>query len=229
MFPCTHPYASTALPASIVAGALDNSSNSAQSPTWSLTLFPWNTTLPLNLRSGWPLGNSEPFSTRMPNTLPTCTVFLLALASWLTSFHSLTLSISQAVCFSNLSHSLSIAFMASGVIAASFFDTERATQICMKRCSTSGIFVRCLSLDEQTQMVGIAGTDASNNNKSLSLDAVVSVEKGAMVPLSFGKPNPVCLKFSIAMALDFCENDCHTTPGISGGLCEPFFLRVNMP
>ena len=76
--------------ASIVGGALPSSWNSAQSNTWSVTLFPRTTARPFAIRSGSPSGSSDPFSYISSHIRVKCTVLPFRSARFLTSAASST-------------------------------------------------------------------------------------------------------------------------------------------
>ena len=127
-FPGNIPYRLHAFDAAIVAGHEEFSRNRAISRYSSTTWFPKNTTLPLNLRSGFPSFNSEPFSTQISASLPKCTFVFDLIASHRTFRYSLTVFSSQHSMDRNRFHSFISASCAFGVSFISCRPTGLATR-----------------------------------------------------------------------------------------------------
>ena len=125
--PGKRPRKSRNLPDDMLAGAEPRSWNVARKWLSSLTSLPRKTTRPLYFRCGLPSGNSEPFSTQIPNTMPTCMRMPFFLASSRTSAHSRTLFSSHAPTSRRAPHSFSIAASAFLLSFNSFGFTDRAT------------------------------------------------------------------------------------------------------
>ena len=109
----------------------------------SLTSLPRNTTRPLNFRPGLPSGRSEPFSTQMPKTMPTCIRIPFCLASSFTIDHSLTPFSFQAPTSRSAVHSFSMAACAFALPFSSLGLTDRATTASPSSPSESDIFSLC--------------------------------------------------------------------------------------